>query len=46
MNCYKINIYEITMRNIPTSARGQIESRIEDVNLLLSSCNPFAAVWY
>lgn len=31
-------------REIQTSTRSQIESRFEDINLLLSSCNPFSAM--
>lgn len=32
-------------KKIPlTSARSQIESKIEDINLLLNSCMPFAAM--
>lgn len=31
-------------REIQTSARSQIESRFEDINLLLSSCNIISAM--
>lgn len=31
-------------REIQTSARSQIESRFEDINLLLSSCNLISAM--
>ena len=31
-------------KGIPSSARSQIESRFEDINLILSSCNPFGAM--